>query len=800
VNAPPPELKAFFDAINALRSDPAGNSNLIYDLAQARQADYATQPFFTTERQGDGKTASQHLTDLAGWLRQQRPTDRLQWDGDLAAYGSMVNDRSYLARLKPDFTNRQANHISQKPEWVIFWWAVFSGGEGTIKPLLDPKLKYFGLVRRGTNDPEFPEYVAVASKLPGKLYTRTDFAGFPFDARIDPAPPKSTSYTEVKIPEIIAFAKADGTLDAVWRDQGKQPRIRFWRFGVGARTPSSQEIGAGDAGEYPYLAGFTEDGQGNLYVLRARFEPNLQFQPQPATPPDVEARLYDRPEMFRLTKLDSSGREIWSKNLGKDYGGAQATFSPMTPSFSDGNENNFSTSRIAFTTIREPVYTLVEDPTVVVPRNIAEKALLGYVTSPQGDKIDWLFEDGFFATEAGGVLTPKTFLITGGGLDRGFIPAPHREKEKRAPFYSDGTPMGIGDSYAFDTTRYANFLAYVQRNKISWFDEFSRVPADELKMQVHHEELPVIFHLYGCFTDIDGTSRHQQAYFRAVRADNGDPVLARNGGAVGHSFQSLALPSDEGVITVERSDTGFLIANYMKYGYTRNHRASIFTHAFNENNCFSELGAIAPASDGYLVLFTSNHSTNPVQRLDGNLNLINAEEERSRDLAIVRIRKGFVDQLERLGQYNLYYSFPLFPGLETPESIFALGGLESPVYLTNLDTERKYSATRPRMVRLGDGSFVVFYERWTHQVLTRSDGRKEAQQSYDATVALLIDESGNILNGPTVLPGDPRLMRGDDAFLYEGKAAWLSGDIVDGKMVLHTIDRGLNYEVAVLPL
>jgi hypothetical protein len=800
-NVPPPELKAFFDAINALRSDPAGNSNLIYDLAQARQADYATQPFFTTEQQGDGKTASQHFAELAAWLKSQSPTEKLQWDADLAAFAVTVNDQIFNARLKPDFINHQANYIAEKPEWVIFWWAFFSGGEGTIKPLLDPKLKYFGMVRRVTNDPQFPECFVLASKLQGKLYTRTDFSGFPFDARIDPAPPKSTSYTEVKIPEIVPFVKADGTVDAAWRDQGKQPRIRFWRFGVGARNPSSREIGTVDAAEYPYLAGFTEDGQGNLYVLRARSEPNLQFVPQPATPPDVEARLYDRPEMFRLTQLDSQGAEIWSKNLGKDYGSAQATFSPMTPVINDGNETNFSTSRIAFTTIREPVYTLVDDPSVVVPRNIAEKALLGYVTGPQGDKIDWLFQDGFFATEAGGVLTPKTFLMTGSGLDQGFIPSPYREKEKRAPFYSDGTPQGIGDSYAFDTTLYANFLAYVQRNKVAWFDQFSTVPAEKLRMTVRYEQVPVIFHLYACFTDIDGSSRHQQAYFRAVRADNGDPVLARNGWAVGHSFQSLILPSTEGVITVERSDAGLAIANYMKYAYTRDHRAFIFNHAYNENNCFSELGAIAPASDGYLVLFTSNHSPNPVQSLGRNVALVNAEEERSRDLAIVRIREGFVDQLDQVGQFPFLYSSPTNPGSPaTPESIFALGGVTSPVYLTDLDAERKYSATRPKMVRLGDGSVVVFYERWNHQVLTRGDGVKEAQESYDATVAMLIDENGNILRAPTVLPGDPRLMRGDDAFLYEGKAAWLSGDIVDGKMVLHTIDSGLNHEAIVLPL
>jgi len=50
------------------------------------------------------------------------------------------------------------------------------------------------------------------------------------------------------------------------------------------------------------------------------------------------------------------------------------------------------------------------------------------------------------------------------------------------------------------------------------------------------------------------------------------------------------------------------------------------------------------------------------------------------------------------------------------------------------------------------------------------------------------------------VPQGGRITRGDDAFLYKGKAAWLTGDIVEGKMVLHTLDTGLNYEAIVLPL
>src|SRR5262249_54374755 len=157
-----------------------------------------------------------------------------------------VNDQSNNARLKPDFINRQGNHKSEKPEWVIMWWAFFSGGEDTIKRLLDPKLKYIGIVRRPGNDADFPESVVVARSLKGKLYTRTDFSGFPFDSRIDQTPPNNQTSNESKIPEIIPFVKADGTLDAAWRDQGKQPRIRIWRYWRTGAQDWSREVGAVD--------------------------------------------------------------------------------------------------------------------------------------------------------------------------------------------------------------------------------------------------------------------------------------------------------------------------------------------------------------------------------------------------------------------------------------------------------------------------------------------------------------------------------------------------------------------------
>jgi hypothetical protein len=799
-NTPPKEVKPLYDAINLLRTDPAGNATLVQEMARDRDPNYPNDPFFATENRR-GKTGIQHFADFTEYLKGQGRLERLEWDSDLAAVAGRGGE-SANRRFQPDFFAKQAIFKTEKPEWVLLWWVLFGGTDDTIKRLLDPQIKYIGIARQVEN-PDFPEYVIVASALKGKLFTLTDFPRLPFDARTDKTPPEETGYIEVKIPEIIPFVKQDGTLDAAWRDQANQPRIRIWRFGRTGSSEGSQEVGALDAAEYPFLAGFTEDPAGNMYVLRARYEADIDRKTEPSTPKEVEPRLYDRPQMFRLTKLDSNANELWSTDLGKDYGSAQATFSPMIPLPS--SNANAGTSRIAYTTLREPVYTLVADASVVVPRNIAEKALLGYTTGPQGDKVDWLFPGDFHATESGGILTPKTPLMIGDTFDEGNVHYPAHEKGKLAEFDADGVPKLIsGDTYSFDTQLYANFLAYVQNNEELFVDSFSKVDPDKLKMTVGYEQVPVIFHLYACSTDFDPlfNSRHQQAYWRAVRADNGEPVLGRNGWAMGHSFQSQLLVSDEGVITAERNDQGFVMANFLKYPHNRDHRAFVFHHAWNFNDSFSELGTLAPASDGYLLLFTSNHSPNPIRALNGDPTSVNAENEHPRDLAIVRVKKGFVDQLDKIGEFPwVYKSVPEADApVAVPQSLFALGTATRPIYLTNYDAGREYSATRPRMVRMADGSYIAFWERWTHQVVTSDNGEKHVRSSYDSTWAMKIDENGQILQGPQLVPQGGRITRGDDAFLYGGKAAWLTGDIVEGKMVLHTLDTGLNYEAIVLPL
>ena len=71
---------------------------------------------------------------------------------------------------------------------------------------------------------------------------------------------------------------------------------------------------------------------------------------------------------------------------------------------------------------------------------------------------------------------------------------------------------------------------------------------------------------------------------RAVRYDNGEALSGKNGWGMGHCFDMNVLPSDEGVITIERSDIGIIMANYLRQPQSRGHKAYIFEHAWYDND------------------------------------------------------------------------------------------------------------------------------------------------------------------------------------------------------------------------
>jgi hypothetical protein len=652
-NEPAAEVKPLFDLINRLRTDPAANANVAHDLTkQAFGPNYRTDGFFVNDR----PKALASFDELADHLKARAKTAPLTWDPGLAEIAAREG-KSRNRLFKPEFYEVEG---ADKPEYIVMWWMV-NVSPDVVYRLLDPRLQRIGIARVAGGDAGSFDYRVVASKLPGEAFTMTDadLAGRPYDARLD----KDNNIHTLE-PKLAPFVHTDGSLDVAWKDLGPEPHVFVSRFSPAGNRTMHVEVGAAEAATYPVLAGFTEDPDGNLYVLKAKDEGDLTFKQDPATPKDGDGNPvagYDRPEVMKLYKLDGDGNELWSRNLLKRGGGAHATFNPLG---SNGKGGFGGTARLAFV----------------------------------------------------------------------------------------------------------------------------RMAADQPG---------VIFAIYGSNTDYDFkiSARHQQAYWRAVRADNGAPLLGKNGWAMGHQADIQVLPSDEGVITVERSDIGIVAANYLRQPQERGHKPYVFEHAWFNNNCFTELGSLAAAADGYAVLIASNRSPAEPVSISGNNQRFNEERARSRDLAIIRWKKGFTDDLDRVRQGGEYRSFDDPGRAKLPEGIIT----RPATYFTDYGQEGKFDAERPRMVRTGENEYVVVWERWT-RIIDRSGARITVYGNYDSTWTAKIDGDGNVLKPPVQMAGAPRITRGDPAFLFQGKCAWITGDAVEKKLLLYTVDADLNSAVTDLRL
>uniref|UniRef100_UPI00286CE674 hypothetical protein n=1 Tax=Armatimonas sp. TaxID=1872638 RepID=UPI00286CE674 len=217
---------------------------------------------------------------------------------------------------------------------------------------------------------------------------------------------------------------------------------------------------------------------------------------------------------------------------------------------------------------------------------------------------------------------------------------------------------------------------------------------------------------------------------------------------------------------------------------------------------------------GYLLLFTSNHSHGKPFGIDfGNqakaISDFNEQIGHSRDLVLVRVAKSFADDSLQSGKRTeVVFGFPDLedPGhTATPDSIFHLrtsdkynlvpkDGLRFR-YLTKYAEEKGlYSASRPKIIALSSNKFVVLWESWT---MERENDTVNGK--YDSTWAMVIDMNGNELVPAKKLSGTEslRLNSGDDAFLMDGKAAWVNGN--GSALVLHTVDSQLGYKAVRLP-
>ncbi len=651
------------EQINALRTEPEKAGELLEKFVAAAFPDEKARQEMFNERYGD-KTLREHLDIAIKFIEAQPKMEPLQWDTDLvttAANQGKSNNKLFTPEANFDT-------FDSNPQKALLW-SLLRGVEFHYQPIFNPSLRYAGFAPKGNN------CQMTFGSLKGKAYLmrEAEFASRPYDPREDSTAPWQDALN-VKPPNITSFVRKDGSLDVVWRDMGNPPTVFLTRYSASGAKVFTKAVPGVNPAQYQLLAGFTEDPEGNLYVLRAIDEGSYDAKNQPDPPKNGKGEsdpTWDRPELMKLTKLDPNGNELWTKNLGKQGGNAFGFVSPLSPNSRSeqagrvpGRDSHASTSRI------------------------------GYIV---------------------------------------------------------------------------------------------------------HKGTPIIFALYGAATEWDASisGRHQNAYWRAVDAKTGEPVKDWNGSAMAHSFDNQLLVSDEGVITVERSDSGLLMANYLN---TRSYPLifQFFYGATTDGNeSFTQLGSLAPASDGYLVLFVGNN-TEALHGKSVSGAASTAEKIRHRNLLVMRIKKGFAQEIDALAdnpaeKKNLDDALNSMVKSDVRDSMNLIGR----TYLTAYNKDDSFSASRPKMVRLADGNYIIIWERWTHRV--NKEGT-DVEGAFDSTWAMKINQEGDVLKEAVKLSDTVRITRGDEPVLWNGKATFLAGDVVENKLMLYTVDSNLGFNAVAMPL
>jgi hypothetical protein len=271
--------------------------------------------------------------------------------------------------------------------------------------------------------------------------------------------------------------------------------------------------------------------------------------------------------------------------------------------------------------------------------------------------------------------------------------------------------------------------------------------------------------------NLDGR-RHQKALSTRLDAATGAVTRVRSVW-VSHSFDQRLLFDGTGII---ENHLGDAYPRTVVFG--RDHVTYPLFYIkgpIGENLTATRLGNVALIENdpfySYLALFVSE-STSVVGEI------YNSKINGPRDLAIVRVSQA---------------DNSLDPSL--PDMLTVISGDQERTnrlrWLTRYTAESRLHAERPKLVALGGDRYIVLWEEWRN--------KDKYNDVYIGVYAMLIDAAGNALRGPQLLTTDHHLSRGDDAFLLDGRAAWMTGVAAEGKLLLHFVDEGLGYVVEVIP-
>jgi len=264
-----------------------------------------------------------------------------------------------------------------------------------------------------------------------------------------------------------------------------------------------------------------------------------------------------------------------------------------------------------------------------------------------------------------------------------------------------------------------------------------------------------------------GGARHQKALSTRLDATSG-AVTRISSVWVSHSFDQRLLYDREEIIEHHLGDA------YPRYlVFARNHNSYPLFYIkgdLGENNTRTRLGNIAliendPAYN-YIALFATENSADTGSTING-----------PRNLAIVRVKSD---------------DNSIDPSLPDTLTVFSTGTQYTNRlrWLTHYSASSNLHAERPKLIGIGGDQYIVLWEEWLN-----TGGYSD---TFNGVYGMVIDDQGNILRAAMLITDEHHLHRGDDAFLLDNRAAWMTGNAVEQKLYIHFVDASLNYEMVTL--
>jgi hypothetical protein len=94
------------------------------------------------------------------------------------------------------------------------------------------------------------------------------------------------------------------------------------------------------------------------------------------------------------------------------------------------------------------------------------------------------------------------------------------------------------------------------------------------------------------------------------------------------------------------------------------------------------------------------------------------------------------------------------------------------------------------LIGLGGDQYIALWEEWLNT--------GSYTDTFRGVYGMLIDDHGNTLRGPALLTNQHHLHRGDEAFLLDNHAAWMTGNAAQRKLHIHLVDASLSYRMITL--